>query len=65
MNGIHTGKGVALVTGASGGIGALYAERLATIPALADAADGERFDAARKAMGPSLSRSSPAPRYSA
>jgi hypothetical protein len=29
MNGIHTGKGVALVTGASGGIGALYAERLA------------------------------------
>lgn len=38
---------------------------LATIPVLPNAADWERFDDARKAMGPNLSRSSPAPRYGA
>jgi uncharacterized protein len=34
-----------------------------TIPSLPDAADWERFDAARKALGPNLSRSSAASRY--
>ena len=38
---------------------------LVTIPSLPDAADWERFDSARKAMGPNLSRSSAAQRYSA
>lgn len=38
-------------------------KELITIPSLPDAADWERFDAARKAMGPNLSRSSPAARY--
>ncbi|MBV8502563.1 MAG: SDR family oxidoreductase [Paucibacter sp.] len=36
---------------------------LVTIPALPDAEDWERFDAARKAMGPKLSRSVAAERY--
>jgi hypothetical protein len=40
-------------------------QELITIPSLPDAADWERFDSARKAMGPNLSRSSPAQRYSA
>jgi hypothetical protein len=40
-------------------------QELVTIPSLPDAADWERFDSARKAMGPNLSRSSPAQRYSA
>jgi short-subunit dehydrogenase len=34
-----------------------------TIPSLPDAADWERFDAARRAMGPNLSRTVPADRY--
>jgi len=34
-----------------------------TIPSLPDAADWERFDAARRAMGPNLSRTAPADRY--
>jgi short-subunit dehydrogenase len=38
---------------------------LVTIPSLPDAADWEAFDAARKAMGPNLSRSHAAPRYQA
>ena len=36
---------------------------LVTIPALPDVADWDRFDAARKAMGPGLSRAVPAERY--
>jgi hypothetical protein len=36
---------------------------LVTIPSLPDAADWEKFEAARKAMGPNLSRSSAAARY--
>ncbi|MBV8125798.1 MAG: SDR family oxidoreductase [Burkholderiaceae bacterium] len=40
-------------------------KELVTIPSLPDAADWERFDTARKALGPNLSRSSPAPRYRA
>jgi short-subunit dehydrogenase len=36
---------------------------LVTIPSLPDVADWEAFDAARKAMGPNLSRSSAAQRY--
>ena len=36
---------------------------LITIPSLADAADWNRFEAARKAMGPNLSRQKPASRY--
>lgn len=38
-------------------------KELVTIPSLPDIGDWERFDAARKALGPNLSRSSPAPRY--
>lgn len=38
-------------------------KELVTIPSLPDAADWERFDAARKALGPNLSRSSAATRY--
>ncbi|MBV8633611.1 MAG: SDR family oxidoreductase [Burkholderiaceae bacterium] len=38
-------------------------KELVTIPSLPDAADWERFDAARKLMGPLLSRSMPAERY--
>jgi hypothetical protein len=38
---------------------------LVTIPSLPDAADWEAFDAARKAMGPNLSRSHAAARYQA
>ncbi|MBV8379425.1 MAG: SDR family oxidoreductase [Paucibacter sp.] len=38
-------------------------KELVTIPSLPDAADWERFNAARKAMGPLLSRSTPAERY--
>lgn len=34
-----------------------------TLPALPDMADFERYEAARKALGPNLSRSHPAPRY--
>jgi hypothetical protein len=40
-------------------------QELVTIPSLPDAADWERFDSARKAMAPNLSRSSAAQRYSA
>jgi len=36
---------------------------LVTIPSLPDAADWERFEAARRAMGPNLSHSTPAERY--
>jgi short-subunit dehydrogenase len=36
---------------------------LITIPALPDAADWERYEAARKALGPNLSRQKPAARY--
>ena len=36
---------------------------LITIPALPDSADWERYDAARKALGPNLSRQQPAARY--
>ena len=38
---------------------------LATIPSLPDLGDWERFDAARKALGPNLSRSHAAQRYQA
>lgn len=37
---------------------------LVTIPALPDAADWEKYEAARKALGPNLSRQMPAARYS-
>jgi short-subunit dehydrogenase len=40
-------------------------QELVTIPSLPDAADWERFDSARKAMGPNLSRSLAAQRYGA
>ena len=40
-------------------------KELVTIPSLPEAADWEVFDAARKALGPNLSRSSPAARYQA
>jgi hypothetical protein len=40
-------------------------KELVTIPSLPDVADWEKFDTARKAMGPNLSRSSAAPRYRA
>jgi short-subunit dehydrogenase len=40
-------------------------KELVTIPSLPDAADWDRFDAARKAMGPNLSRSHAAARYQA
>jgi short-subunit dehydrogenase len=36
---------------------------LVTIPALPDVADWEKFEAARKALGPNLSRQIPAARY--
>ena len=36
---------------------------LITIPSLPDIADWEKFEAARKALGPNLSRQKPAPRY--
>jgi short-subunit dehydrogenase len=36
---------------------------LVTIPALPDVADWEKYDAARKALGPNLSRQRPAARY--
>ena len=36
---------------------------LITIPALPDAADWEKYEAARKALGPNLSRQKPAARY--
>lgn len=36
---------------------------LITIPSLPDAADWEKFEAARKALGPNLSRKTPAARY--
>jgi short-subunit dehydrogenase len=36
---------------------------LITIPSLPDLADWEKFEAARKALGPNLSRHKPAPRY--
>jgi len=36
---------------------------LITIPSLPDIADWEKFEAARKALGPNLSRRKPAPRY--
>ena len=37
---------------------------LVTIPALPDAADWEKYEAARRALGPNLSRQMPAARYS-
>jgi hypothetical protein len=37
---------------------------LVTIPALPDVADWEMYEAARKALGPNLSRHMPAARYS-
>jgi hypothetical protein len=37
---------------------------LVTIPALPDVADWEKYEAARKALGPNLSRQMPAARYS-
>ena len=40
-------------------------QELVTIPALPDAADWQRLEAARKALGPNLSRASAAPRYHA
>ena len=40
-------------------------KELVTIPALPDAADWERLEAARLALGPNLSRASAAPRYHA
>ena len=36
---------------------------LITIPALPDIADWEKYEAARKALGPNLSRQKPAARY--
>ena len=36
---------------------------LITIPALPDVGDWEKFDEARKALGPNLSRKHPAARY--
>jgi uncharacterized protein len=36
---------------------------LVTIPALPDSADWEKYDAARKALGPNLSHQKPAARY--
>lgn len=41
----------------------LDAGELITIPSLIDAADWQRFEQARRALGPNLSRASPAPRY--
>jgi uncharacterized protein len=38
-------------------------DELITIPALPDLADWEKFDAARKALGPNLSRKHSAARY--
>ncbi|HEX6704082.1 MAG TPA: SDR family oxidoreductase [Albitalea sp.] len=40
-------------------------KELVTIPSLPDAADWDRFDAARKALGPNLSRATAAARYTA
>jgi short-subunit dehydrogenase len=40
-------------------------KELVTVPSLPDAEDWERFDAARRALGPNLSRSSAAARYKA
>ena len=40
-------------------------KELVTIPSLPEAADWDRFDAARKALGPNLSRSTAAARYAA
>jgi hypothetical protein len=36
---------------------------LITIPSLPDLADWEKYEAARKALGPNLSRQKPAARY--
>jgi uncharacterized protein len=36
---------------------------LVTIPSLPDAADWDAFEAARRTLGPNLSRSTPARRY--
>ena len=38
-------------------------KELVTIPSLPEATDWKRFDAARKALGPNLSRSSASARY--
>lgn len=40
-------------------------KELVTLPSLPDPADRERFDAARKAVGPGLPRSAAAARYKA
>ena len=40
-------------------------KELVTIPSLPDAADWDRFDAARKALGPNLSHATAAARYAA
>jgi uncharacterized protein len=44
-------------------LAALDNHELITIPALPDVADFHKFDAARLALGPNLSRRDPAPRY--
>jgi short-subunit dehydrogenase len=41
----------------------LAQHELITIPSLPNVADWERYEAARKALGPNLSRQKPAARY--